>query len=225
MRKNWSSAPPSSASTRFSSTETTLAAGSTCTNVILSMSSLLCAAIARNSCPSGSPGETAKLLAFEVLRRLDAGGCERHHRVAGRAQHRHHRLDLGALGGGRDHAGGIREAERIGAGRHHLHGVARAAAFVDGEVDAFLFVEALFLAVVERHVQPAEVPVEPQADGVLRERDVEDAASMASAASIDLEFHRPSPSRFSFYFHVIVTSAGCCETCHGIVMRSMISTT
>ena len=29
---------------------------------------------------------------------------------------------------------------------------------------------------------------------------------------------------FLFMVSVIVTSVGCCETCHGIVMRSMIST-
>ena len=62
MRKNWSSAPPSSASARFSSTDTTFAAGSTCTSEIFDMSILFTAAIAWNSWPSGSPGLTARRL-------------------------------------------------------------------------------------------------------------------------------------------------------------------
>ena len=60
MRKYWSSAPPSSASAFFSSTETTFAAGSTWTSVIFDMSSLFTAATAWKSWPSGSPGLTAR---------------------------------------------------------------------------------------------------------------------------------------------------------------------
>ena len=171
------------------------------------MSSLLCAASARNSCPSGSPGETASFLPSRSFGVLMPARGERDHREAGGVEQRHHRLDLGALCGGRDHAGGIREAERVGAGRHHLHGVGRAAAFVDREVDAFLFVEAALLAVIERHVQPAHVPVEAQADGVLRQRRASmDAASTASAPDDRFEFHLLSSPRFRSV-QVSVTSA------------------
>ena len=50
---------------------------------------------------------------------------------------------------------------------------------------------------------------------------VADAASAASAPMIDLNFMLPSLG----FSYVSVTSVGCCETCHGMVMRSMISTT
>ena len=49
-----------------------------------------------------------------------------------------------------------------------------------------------------------------------------DAASTASAPMIVLNFMLVLPV---CSVQVSVTSAGCCETCHGIVMRSMISTT
>ena len=70
MRKYWSSAPPSSASVFFSSTVTTLAAGSTCTMLTFAQSTLFALQTACSSCPSGSPGVTATFLpsrSFGVL--------------------------------------------------------------------------------------------------------------------------------------------------------------
>ena len=61
-RKNWSSSPPSMASTRFSNSATTLPAGSICTSVILPVSSLLKPANAGKSCVSASPAVMASFL-------------------------------------------------------------------------------------------------------------------------------------------------------------------
>ncbi len=120
------------------------------------MSSLLCAASARNSCPSGSPGDTASFLpsrSFGVLMPFEASDTtEKPVELSSDITD----LTSAPLAAVAITLERIREAERVGARRHHLHGVGRAAALVDREVDAFLFVEALLLAVIERHVQPAD---------------------------------------------------------------------
>jgi hypothetical protein len=88
----------------------------------------------------------------------------------GESAARRRRRDRRALGGGLDHRRHVGVAEGRRAGGDRLHRDARAAAFLDVEVDAFLVEVAALLAEVERRVLAVRVPVEQQRDLVLRLR-------------------------------------------------------
>src|SRR5581483_12470375 len=97
-----------------------------------------------------------------------------------------------------------------------------AASLVQRQVNALGFIETLVLTVIERHVQSAEIPVHAERNRIVglhgrgkRERRNEPKHHSTHSHDISslmvLRFQAP-------------TSAGCCETCHGMTKRSIIST-
>ena len=171
IRKNWSSMPPRSASTRFSRTATTFAAGSIWTSVTLPMSMLLALASAGKSWRQRIAGGDRKALALKIGGRFDPRLLERDDAEAGCVEERHHRPDLGALRGGQHEGSGIRHPEGVRAGRDRLSRGHGPAPLVDRQVDAFLGEEAFLLAVVERRVEAPEIPVEAKRNRIRRDGD------------------------------------------------------
>src|SRR5690606_13073493 len=85
-------------------------------------------------------------------------------RRGGRLEEDADALDVDTLVDVRHHGGGIGPAEVDLALTDGLSGLRRALARLDRKVDAVLFEDALFDAVVERCVLPVRVPVEYQRD-------------------------------------------------------------